>query len=239
MATSHPTPDTAPVSRASGLPAATVSAFRWVPDFARGLVRDLRVRWALEEIGRPYRTTLLAADRPRDEDYRRWQPFGQVPAFDDGEHRLFESGAILLYLGDQDEHLLPRDSAGRWRATTWLIAALNSVEPPISMLANYDIFNADKPWAAAARPTAVELVEKRLASLSAALGEMDWLAQRFTVADIAMVTVLRNLRLTDIVAGFPNLAAYVERGQARPAFARALAAQSGDFDDVGMQRAEA
>jgi glutathione S-transferase len=210
----------------------TVSAFRWVPDFARGLVRDLRVRWALEEIGRPYRTTLLAANLPRDDDYRQWQPFGQVPAFDDGQLRLFESGAILLYLGEQDERLLPAEATLRWQATAWLIAALNSVEPPISMLANYDIFNADKPWASQARPSAVELVEKRLASLSAALGDADWLAGPFTVADIAMITVLRNLRLTDIVAGFPNLADYVARGQARPAFERALDGQSGDFEDA-------
>lgn len=214
---------------ATAAPMPTVSAFRWVPDFARGLVRDLRVRWTLEEIDRPYRTTLLAGDRPRGEEYRKWQPFGQVPAFDDGSLRLFESGAILLYLGEQYERLLPRDAYGRWNATAWLIAALNSIEPPVSMLASYDLFHADKPWANGARSAAVALVEKRLQSLSDALADNEWLAGRFTVADIMMVTVLRNLRHTDIVAGYTNLAAYVERGQARPAFGRALAAQSADF----------
>ncbi len=208
----------------------TVSAFRWVPDFARGLVRDLRVRWALEEIERPYRTELLAADRPRDDEYRRWQPFGQVPAFDDGELRLFESGAILLYLGEQDERLLPREPEARWHATAWLIAALNSIEPSVSMLASYDIFHAGKDWSKAARPAALGLIEMRLKSLSDALCDNDWLAGRFSVADITMVTVLRNLRHTDIVAGFGNLSAYVERGQARPAFGRALAAQAADFE---------
>jgi glutathione S-transferase len=214
----------------------TVSAFRWVPDFARGLVRDLRVRWALEEIERPYRTALLATDRPRDAAYRKWQPFGQVPAFDDGETRLFESGAILLYLGVQDERLLPREMQARWTATAWMIAALNSVEPPVSMLASYDIFNADKDWAKEARTAAVELIEKRLNSVSDALGDRDWMAGSFTVADIMMVTVLRNLRHTDIVAGFENLAAYVERGQARPAFGRALAAQAADFETRPTQQ---
>ncbi len=208
----------------------TVSAFRWVPDFARGLVRDLRVRWALEEIERPYDTTLLAADRPRDDEYREWQPFGQVPAFDDGEMRLFESGAILLYLGEQDERLLPSDPEGRWQATAWMIAALNSVEPPISMLASYDIFNAGKDWTKAARPVALGLIETRLRSVSDALGDKNWLAGKFSIADIMMVTVLRNLRHTDIVGGFPNLAAFVERGEARPAFGRALAAQAADFE---------
>ena len=208
----------------------TVSAFRWVPDFARGLVRDLRVRWALEEIGRPYRTALLDGDRPRDDEYRQWQPFGQVPAFDDGELRLFESGAILLYLGVQDERLLPRELEARWRATAWMIAALNSVEPPISMLASYDIFNAGKDWAKAARPAALGLIEMRLRSVSDALAGKDWLAGKFSIADIMMVTVLRNLRHTEIVGGFANLADFVERGEARPAFGRALAAQAADFE---------
>jgi glutathione S-transferase len=124
----------------------------------------------------------------------------------------------------------------RWTATAWLISALNSVEPPISMLASYDIFNADKDWAKEARTAAVELIEKRLQSVSGALGAKDWLAGSFTVADIMMVTVLRNLRHTDIVAGFENLAAYVERGQARPAFGRALAAQAADFETRPTQQ---
>ena len=225
-------PLASPVSQAQDavLSCPAVSAFRWVPEFARGLVRDLRVRWALEEIGRPYRAALMAPNRPRGDVYRQWQPFGQVPAFDDGELRVFESGAILLYLGEQDERLLPREPQLRWDATAWLIAALNSVEPAITMIVSYDIFNADQDWSRAARPAAVGLAEKRLQSVSDALDRREWLAGQFSVADIMMVTVLRNLRHTDIVTGFDNLANYVARGEARPAFARALAAQIADFD---------
>ncbi|NRD89108.1 glutathione S-transferase [Sphingopyxis sp. BSNA05] len=214
---------------ASSEPNIRISAFRWVPDFAQGMVRDIRIRWALEEIDRPYDTSLLDAMQPRDAEYRQWQPFGQVPAFDDGNVILFESGAILLYLGEQDERLLPNDSRERWNSTAWLIAALNSVEPTLSTIVSYDIFHADKDWAKAARPAAVELAEARLQSLSDALGDKDWLTGRFTIADIMMVTVLRNLRHTDILAGFPRLAAYQQRGEQRPAFQRALKAQTETF----------
>lgn len=208
-----------------------VSAFRWVPDFARGLVRDLRVRWALEEIGRPYRTVLMDAAQPRDAEYRAWQPFGQVPAFDDGAIRLFESGAILLYLGEQDETLLPTDPAGRWAATAWTFAALNSIEPAVSHLVSLDLFHANDAWSAEAREPALEFVNARLRSLADALGELDWLTGRFTVADILMVTVLRNLHHTNLVAAFPNLAAYQARGEARPAFQRAMNAQINDLSN--------
>jgi glutathione S-transferase len=206
-----------------------ISAFQWVPDFAQGIVRDIRIRWALEEIGRPYDTSLFDATQPRDAKYREWQPFGQVPAFDDGNVRIFESGAILLYLGEQDERLLPSNLQDRWETKAWLIAALNSVEPMLSTIVTYDIFQADKDWAKAARPAAVELAEARLQSVSDALGDNLWLTGRFTIADITMVTVLRNVRYTEIVAGFPNLAAYQERGEQRPAFKRALEAQMSDF----------
>lgn len=206
-----------------------VTGFGNAPDIAHGIVRDIRVRWACEEIGRPYRTELFDAMTPRPESYRQWQPFGQVPAFDDGERRLFESGAILLYLGEQDERLLPRDPAIRWQAVEWLIAGLNSVEPILMQIVSYDLFYRGKDWAAAARPAAVALAEQRLRSLSDALGDKQWLARRFTVADIIMVTVLRNLRHTDIVAGFPALAAYQARGEARPAFRQALADQLAGF----------
>lgn len=206
-----------------------VSAFRNVPDFAHGLVRDIRVRWALEEIGRPYRTELFEGISPRPEVYRARQPFGQVPDFADGEVRLFETGAILLYLGEQDERLLPRDTQARWTATAWLIAALNSVEPMLMQIASLDIFNAQHDWAKAARPAAVEFAETRLKSVSDALGDKDWLAGGFSIADIMMVTVLRNVRHTDIVAGFPTLAAYQARGETRPAFQRALSDQAADL----------
>lgn len=203
-----------------------VSALRNVPGFAHGNVRDIRVRWALEEIGRPYRVELFEGMAPRPADYRRWQPFGQVPAFDDGQVRLFESGAILLHLGAQDERLLPREPQAKADATAWLIAALNSVEPMIMQIVTLDIFQAGKPWAKEARPTTVEFAKSRLQRVAEALGDDEWLAGRFTVADIMMVTVLRNLDHTDILDDFPSLAAYKRRGEERPAFKQALADQA-------------
>ena len=206
-----------------------LTAFDWVPDFAKGLVRDLRVRWAFEEIGRPYDTKLFGAMNPRPEDYLEWQPFDQVPAFADGDLKFFESGAILLYLGEQDERLLPREPQARWTAISWLFAGLNSVEPQIGRLSTYDIFHRDKEWAKEARPSAVEMIERKLKRVTDALGDKDWLAGEFSIADIMMVTVLNGLRHTDLVAQFPALAAYVKRGHERPAYKRALDAQLGDF----------
>jgi glutathione S-transferase len=200
-----------------------------VPDFAQGVVRDMRIRWALEEIGRPYRAELFNAMEPRPDDYLGWQPFGQVPAFADGKVRLFESGAILLYLGEQDERLLPHDPAARWKAITWLIAALNSVEPMLMQIVSLDIFQAGQPWAKDARPSAVEFARQRLSRVAEALGDGEWLAGDFSIADIMMVTVFRNLRHTDIVAGFPTLAAYQARGEQRPAFKQALVDQMAGF----------
>jgi glutathione S-transferase len=206
-----------------------VSAMRDVPDFAHGLVRDVRVRWALEEIGRPYRTELYQGMQPRPDEYRQWQPFGQIPAFRDERVELFESGAILLYLVQDDERLLPRDEQQRWRATAWLIAALNSVEPMLMQIVALDIFHAGNDWAKQARPAALEFANMRLKSVSDALGDGEWIAGGFTVADIMLVTVLRNLRHTQIVAAFPNLAAYQARGEARPAFRQALADQAAEL----------
>lgn len=206
-----------------------VSAMRNVPDFAHGLVRDLRVRWALEEIGRPYRTELFDGMQPRPEAYREWQPFGQIPAFRDDKVELFESGAILLYLGQDEERLLPREEQARWRATSWLIAALNSVEPMLMQIVSLDVFSAGKDWAKAARPAAVEFAELRLKSTADALGDKEWIAGDFTLADIILVTVLRNVRHTDMIAKIPNLAAYQARGEARPAFRQALADQASDL----------
>lgn len=208
-----------------------VTGLNNAPDFAHGLVRDIRVRWALEEIGRPYRTRIFDAMAPRPADYRDWHPFEQVPALADGEVRLFESGAILLYLGEQDERLLPRDAVGRWQATAWLFGAINSVEPTTMHLLELDKLLVDEPWAKAARPNAVESVKWRLAPLARALGEQQWLTGRFTVADIMMVTVLRSLRHTDLVAEHPTLAAYQARGEARPAFQRALADQAAELGE--------
>ncbi len=203
-----------------------ISGLRNVPAFAHGNVRDIRIRWALEEIGRSYRTELFEGMQPRPDEYRQWQPFGQVPAYKDGSVSLFESGAILLHLGEQDERLLPREPQARADAVAWLIGALNSVEPMIMQIVSLDIFNAGKPWAKDARPTAVSFAETRLKRVAEALGDRDWLTGRFTVADIMMVTVLRNLDHTEILAGFPTLSAYKARGEARPAFRQALADQA-------------
>ncbi len=210
-------------------PRPVVTAFDWVPEFARGLVRDLRVRWALEEIGLPYDTELLNAREARPPEYLTRQPFDQVPAFRDGGLDLWETGAILLYLGEKDSRLLPPDGQAHWDAVAWLFSALNSVEPIIQRIVSYDVFYKDQPWAPGAREAIDGLCRKRLERLAAALDGKDWLAGPFSVADIAMVTVLNILRHTDLVAEYPALAAYKARGEARPAYKRALDAQYADF----------
>jgi glutathione S-transferase len=208
----------------------TISAFKWVPDFARGQVRDLRVRWALEEAGLPYRTRLLEQGDQDKPEYRATQPFGQVPILEEDGLVLFESGAIVLYIGERSERLLPNEAGGRGRATQWLIAALNSIEPFVMNVALIDLFYAKEEWAKLRRPGAVEFVRKRLSALSRSLGDKPFLdGDRFTAGDLMMTTVLRILERTDIVASDRGLAAYVERCTARPAFKRALDAQIGDF----------
>jgi len=208
---------------------AEVTAFRWVPDFAAGLVRDLRIRWALEEIGRPYRVRLLDALNPRPADYFDEQPFGQVPAYRDEQVQLFESGAILIHLGLQDERLLPGDLNRRMRAIAWLIAGLNSVEPMRFELIAIAIFNRGQDWTKERRPQVVEKVEARLKLLSDALGDDDWFEGAFSIGNLMMVAVLRQLRHTDLLSHFSNLAALVARGEARPAFQQALADQLAVF----------
>ena len=208
----------------------TVSAFEWVPDFAKGYVRDLRVRWALEEAGLPYRTRLLAMGDQDKADYRALQPFGQVPIFEEYGLVLFESGAIVLHIGERSEALLPKDPAARVRAMQWLIAALNSIEPFVMNVALIDIFYANEEWAKLRRPGAVEFVQRRLQALSRTLGDKPFLdGGRFTAGDLMMSTVLRILDSTDIVTSDKRLAAYIERCTARPAFKRALDAQLSDF----------
>ena len=206
-----------------------VTAFRQVPDFARGLVRDLRVRWALEEAGLHYRVRLV--DQQRPPDYLLEQPFNQVPCFRDGDLQMFESGAIVQHLGEHDECLLPREPIARIRAIQWSYAALNSVEPSILTLAGIDLFYADQEWAKLRRPSAEEMVRQRLKRVADWLGDKEWLEGRFTIGDLLMVTVLRILRHTELVAEHDNLAAFMARGEARPAFQRALAAQLAVFAD--------
>lgn len=207
-----------------------VSAFKWVPPFARGLVRDLRVRWALEEAGLGYEQVLLADGEKETASYRAWQPFGQVPAYEEDGLQLFESGAIVLHVaGRAGTALLPADPAARARAIEWMFAALNSVEPSIQNLAAIDLFYADEDWAKARRPGAEEFVQRRLGDLAAALGDRDWLADdRFTAGDLLMASVLRIPRHTGLVAD-AGLGSYLARCEARPAFQRALAAQLAAF----------
>ncbi len=211
-------------------PLPVVTAFDWVPDFAKGLVRDLRVRWAFEEIGEPYATETFGAANPRPEGYAKWQPFEQVPAFRDGDVEIFESGAILLYLADKHHALLPTEAQARWRAISWLFAGLNSVEPSCMRYFAYAVFNTDKEWAAGASEAVIPLLRQKLKRVTDALGDGEWLAGEFSIADIMMVTVLNSLKGTDFVGEFPSLADYHKRGTARPAYQRALAAQLADFD---------
>jgi glutathione S-transferase len=196
-------------------------------------VRDLRVRWALEEAGLSYRTRLLEQGDQDKPDYRALQPFGQVPIFEEDGFFLFESGAIVLHIGERSEALLPKDPALRARATQWLIAALNSIEPFVMNVASIDLFYAEEEWAKLRRPGAVDFVKRRLSALSSSLGDKPYLdGDRFTSGDLMMTTVLRILKYTDIVTRDDRLAAYLERCTARAAFKRAFDAQVGDFQDA-------
>jgi glutathione S-transferase len=208
-----------------------VSAYRWAPPFAQGLVRDLRVRWALEEAGIPYDVRLVSLQEPRSEEYLRLQPFGQVPAYEEDDLAMFESGAIVLHIAEQSEALMPRDRAGRSETVTWMFAALNTMEPPIAMLNVLDRQPADVLGRAKEiRATVVERTQGRLNQLAAFLGDREHLvAGRFTAADLLMTTVLRALRNTDLVAKMPSLEAYRLRCEARPAFKKALEAQLAVF----------
>jgi glutathione S-transferase len=208
-----------------------ISAFAWVPPFAAGLVRDLRVRWALEEAGLPYETLLIAQGDQDKPEYRSLQPFGQVPVFQEDGLTLFESGAIVLHVSERSEALLPSDPAGKARAFQWVFAALNSIEPHVQNLALIDLFYADEESAKFRRPGAVELVEKRLDALAARLGSGDYLdGDRFTAGDLMMTSVLRILRHTDLVAQRPALEGYQHRCEERPAFKKALADQMAPFE---------
>jgi glutathione S-transferase len=208
-----------------------ITAFKWVPPFAQGLVRDLRVRWALEEAGLPYTEKLLAPGEQGGAENLASQPFGQVPVLHEADLTLFESGSILMHIGGKSEALLPADAAGRARVLTWMFAALNSVEPAVQNLTSIDIFFPGEEWAKLRRPGAEKFLRGRLTGLSNNLGGREYLeGGRFTVADLLMTTVLRNLRHTQMVADYPNLAALQARCEARPAFKRALDKQMANFE---------
>jgi glutathione S-transferase len=207
----------------------TISAFRWVPPFARGQVRDLRVRWALEEAGLPYRVRLLNQGEQDTPEYRALQPFGQVPIYQEDGLTLFETGAIVLHIAERCEALLPAEPAARARAVQWVIAGLNSVEPHIMNVATL-MFYEGQEWAKLREPSAVEFAHRRLAGLAGALGDKPFLdGERFTAGDLMMSTILR---IKPELVTDPRLVAYVERCTARPAFQRALDAQIGDFEEA-------
>ena len=213
-----------------------ITAFRWVPEFAQGVVRDLRARWALEEAGLDYKVRLL--DQQRPPEYLLEQPFDQVPILRDGDLQIFESGAIVQYIGEKSETLLPSETRERFRAIQWTYAALNSVEPALFNLVLIDVFYAGEEWAKLRRAGAEEFVRLKLQRVSDWLGDKHWLeGDRFTIGDLIMVTSLRFLRHTAIIADFPNLSAYVKRGEARPAFRRALADQLAVFAEKEPQPA--
>ncbi len=208
----------------------TVTAFRSLPPFVQGLVRDLRVRWALEEAGLRYEVKLLADGEKDGAEYRAWHPFGQVPAYEENGLKLFESGAIVLRIAERSENLLPGDPAARARAIQWLFAAVNTIEPPITHLAGIDLFYSDQEWAKLRRPEAEASVRKRLGELAAALGGGQFLdGPRFTAGDLMMATVLRILRHTELVAQ-AGLGEYLARCEARPAIQRGLAGQMAGFE---------
>ncbi len=203
----------------------TITAFERSPDRGRGLARDMRVRWALEEVGQPYDVRLVSFTTMKQPAHVALHPFGQIPTYEEGNLALFESGAIVLHIAERHAGLLPTDAGARSRAIAWMFAALNTVEPPIFEHSMATVLERDKPWFAERQPMLDERVRVRLNDLSRHLGDADWLAGAFSAADLLMVTVLRRLDGSGLVGKHPNLVAYIARGVARPAYQRAFAAQ--------------
>ncbi|MHB1305142.1 MAG: glutathione S-transferase family protein [Acidiphilium sp.] len=213
----------------------TITAFKWVPAFARGFVRDIRARWAFEEAGQPYAVDLVDGVYVKSQAHRYFQPFGQIPTYRDDKVEIFESGAIVLHICETNHILAPADPAARIRAVQWLIAALNSVEPWVMQLAVVDVFEADRDWSRPRRPKVIDDLHARLKDLSVALGEKTTLdGGEFTFGDLMMTSVLGGLRGTGILDTHPNLAAYVARGEARPAHQKAMADHLAVFDDSAV-----
>lgn len=203
----------------------TITAFERSPDGGKGLARDTRVRWALEEAGLPYQVRYVSFQAIKEPAHLALHPFGQIPTYEEGELALFETGAIVLHIAERHAGLLPHDANARARAITWMFAALNTVEPAVLELTMARLFERDKPWYAERRPLVEARVRDRLGQLSRRLGEADWLDGVFSAGDLLMVSVLLRLRSSGMLDEFPNLAAYVARGEARPAYQRAFAAQ--------------
>ncbi|TSD86241.1 glutathione S-transferase family protein [Mycobacterium sp. KBS0706] len=209
--------------------AITITAFERSPDRGKGLARDMRVRWALEEAGRPYDVRLLSFKAMREPAHLGLQPFGQIPTYEEGDLALFESGAIVFHIAERHGGLLPDDANARARAVAWMFAALDTVEPPIFDRSLVRILERDEPWYEQRLRFLENSIRKRLGDLSRHLGDADWLDGAFSAGDLLMVTVLRRLQGSDILEEYPNLLAYVARGEARPAYKRAFDAQLAVF----------
>jgi glutathione S-transferase len=203
----------------------TITAFERSPDGGKGLARDTRVRWALEEVGQPYEVRLVSFKAMKEPAHLAIHPFGQIPTYEEGELALFETGAIVFHIAEHHSGLLPTDVDARARAIMWMFAALSTVEPPILELVTVKFVEGDKPWAKERQPLVANRIRDRLKQLSARLGDADWLDGAFSAGDLMMVAVLLRVRPSGILDEFPNLAAYVARGEARPAYQRAFAAQ--------------
>lgn len=206
-----------------------ITAFAQSPDRGRGLARDMPVRWALEEAGIAYRVRLLSFAELKQAEHLALHPFGQIPTFEHGDIRLFESAAIVLHIAEDSPALLPADSAARAAARAWVVAAIGTIEPPIFERSMALLLEADQPWHGARLPLIEARIAQRLAALSARLGDHDWLEGEFTAGDLMVIAVLRRLGGSALIEAHPNLAAYVRRGEARPAFAAAFAAQAAVF----------
>ena len=202
-----------------------ITAFERSPDGGKGLARDTRVRWALEETGQPYDVRLVSFKAMKEPAHLALHPFGQIPTYEEGDLALFETGSIVFHLAERHPGLFPEDANARARAITWMFAALSTIEPPILDLVNARIVERDQPWAAERLPVVVERIRARLTQLAARLGDSEWLDGDFSAGDLMMVSVLLRVRPSGILDEFPSLAAYVARGEARPAYQRAFAAQ--------------
>ena len=207
----------------------TITAFESSPDRGQGLARDTRVRWALEEAGQPYDVRLVSFKAMKEPAHRALHPFGQIPTYEEGELVLFESGAIVLHIAQRHAGLLPDDANARTRAIMWMFAALNTVEPPIVDLQTAKFAEGDKPWAAERLPLVKDRIRARLGDLSVRLGDAEWLDGAFSAGDLMMVHTLQRLKPSGLLDEYPSLAAYVARGEARPAYQRAFAAQLAVF----------
>ena len=203
----------------------TITAFDRSPDGGRGLARDTRVRWALEEVRQPYAVRLVPMSAMKEPAHLALHPFGQIPTYEEGDLSLFETGAIVFHIAERYVGLLPEQAAPRARAIMWMFAALNTVEPPILDLFTARVLEGDKPWAAERLPLVMDRVRNRFRALSARLGEAEWLDGGFSAGDLMMVSVLLRARPSGLLDEFPNLAAYAARAEARPAYQRAFAAQ--------------